>query len=461
MRASSLGSGALYGLAATALEKAVALGIALYLPRHLELPDYGRYAFVVAYLGFFQALPDGSVETALVARLAASDAARAGLAGRGAIVRLGCSLAGAALGLGVLAVAGGERGLLVPGAVWAVGLLATAASPYRVLLRADLRLRRYLALIAAQAAIALALLAVTLRAQGGLLPVLASVSVAALAALAIGRLLAGRVAWRLDLRLARGLLAGAWPLLGGWILLFGAQQILSLLLLRLHGPGAVGLLAGALKLVEAVGLLPQALMVSALPALAASGSRPAAVRAGRDVLRVLAILLAPVVSLYVAWPAEVLAVVLGPSFTVAAPLLRILGAAALLGASGTVCTNLLVAVGEQRALLRGATIGGLAMLGLGLTLVPAGGAIGVAVAIVGGLLAGQLVLAVLPSTRAAVRGALGGAAWPLALGAAAALVVRSLSPGPGVGMVLLGAGYLLALALAGTITRADLARWRR
>jgi hypothetical protein len=43
-----LGTDAGYAILAVALERAVALGIALYLPRHLDLADYGRYAFLVS-----------------------------------------------------------------------------------------------------------------------------------------------------------------------------------------------------------------------------------------------------------------------------------------------------------------------------------------------------------------------------------------------------------------------------
>src|SRR5437899_12321121 len=67
---SGLGGPAVHGILALGLEKMVALGIALYLPRHLGLADYGRYVFLVSYLGFFQALPDAALEVVLVPRLA-------------------------------------------------------------------------------------------------------------------------------------------------------------------------------------------------------------------------------------------------------------------------------------------------------------------------------------------------------------------------------------------------------
>src|SRR6187399_2115320 len=58
----ALAGGAALGLLAVALEKITALGIALYLPRHLGLEDYGRYALLMSYLGLFQGLADASLE---------------------------------------------------------------------------------------------------------------------------------------------------------------------------------------------------------------------------------------------------------------------------------------------------------------------------------------------------------------------------------------------------------------
>src|SRR5262245_31997889 len=132
---SGLGGGALFGLAAVGFEKVVALGIALYLPRHLSLPDYGRYALLLSYLGFFQVLPDTSLEAVLVARLARTPGDPRPTAGRGAATRLAVSLLGGSLGVGVLALVTGDLALVGAGIVGAAGLAVAAGNPYRVLLR--------------------------------------------------------------------------------------------------------------------------------------------------------------------------------------------------------------------------------------------------------------------------------------------------------------------------------------
>src|SRR5262252_5152183 len=169
---SGLGRRALYAVLATGLEKAVALGIALYLARrHLGLADYGRYTFVLGYLNFFQVLPDVSLEAVVVTRLAAIGRDAADLPGRAALVRFLTSLAGAVAGLSLLPVLAGTHALFWPAMVWSIGLLASAINPYRALLRARLQMGRYLCLLGVQGMIALVLLAVVVRGGGGLAPV--------------------------------------------------------------------------------------------------------------------------------------------------------------------------------------------------------------------------------------------------------------------------------------------------
>ena len=456
-----LGRHAAYGVVAVALEKAVNLGVALYLPRHLGLADYGRYAFLVSYLGFFQVLPDMSLEVTLVTWLARAGADAKRLAGPSALVRLGVSVGGAAVGLALLAAIGRDAELVAAGAVSAATLAILAANPYRALLRAELRMRRYVGLIAGQSAIAVGLLAAVVQGGGGLVPVFAAVGGGAIGGLLLGRLLVGG-GMRLapDRSLARRLLADAWPLAATALALLGAQQIVQLLLLRLHGPGEVGLLGGAQRLVEAVGFLPQALMLSVLPVMSRDALTPhAATRTASDASRVLAIAVLPAAAALALWSETVLGAVLGPTLVAAAPVLRNLAPVALLGATGAVLTNLLVALGLQRILLAVNTVAGAAMVGLGAVLVPYHGAAGAAAAVLTVTLGGQIALLVLPATRRCVAPVLGAVLRPLALATLAAVGVLALGGSLATGAGLLLLVYPATLLVTGTVTRTDLARW--
>jgi O-antigen/teichoic acid export membrane protein len=460
---SGLGGSALYAVVATGLEKVVALGIALYLPRHLGLADYGHYAFLLAYLSLFQVMPDAGLEAVLVARLARAGGDVLALAGRGALVRLALSVAGAVVGLPLLVVVAGDATLVPAGLVTAGGLVASAATPYRALLRARLRMTRFLLLLGAEGAVAVALLALVVRAGGGLVPVLAAVGAAAVAGLAFGRLLVGPGArLRPDMRLARALVAEAWPLAGTTLSLVAAQQVLQILLLRLHGAGEVGLFGASQKLVEAVGLLPRALMLSVLPAMAlAAGTAGGATAAARDAARLLVVVLLPPTLALVLWAEPLLGRGFGPAFGAGAPVLAVLAPAALLGATGSVLTSLLVVLGLQRLLFRVTAGAAVAKVVVGVLLVPRYGAVGAAEALVVTMLGGQVALLALRPVRAHVAPVLAGVVWPVALGALAGAAVASLGRPllGGIGVLVLA--YPVALLATGTVTRADLARWRR
>jgi O-antigen/teichoic acid export membrane protein len=457
---SGLGRDAAAAIAGVGLEKLVALGIALYLPRALGLTGYGQYALVVSYLGFFQVLPDAALEAVLVTRLARAAGDARAVAGRGAAVRLLVSLAGAALGIAVLAAVTRDAALIRAAAIAATGLAAVAATPYRPLLRARLRLDRYLVLVGGQSALALGLLALAIRAGGGLDAVLAAVATAAGGGLVLGRLLVGRGARLVpDPALGRRLVTDAWPLAGTTLSLIGAQHVvLQLILLRLHGAAAVGLLAGAQKLVEAIGLAHQALMLSVLPALSAAAAAPAeAVERAREAARVLLILIVPAALALALWAEPVLLTVFGPALAGAATTVRVLAPAAVLGATGAVLTNLLLALGQQRILLRVTVGSALLMIGLGVVLVPSAGAPGAAAAAVGSMLAGQLALCALAPTRRRALPVVASALRPLGLGGAIAVAASWTSPLAG--FALLAIGYPIALVATGTVTRADLSRW--
>ena len=455
-----LARGAVLGGVATGLDRVAALGIALWLPRHLGLDDYGRYTLVITLLAFCQTLSDASLESVLVARIARDREVGPWLAGAAVPVRAITSLAFGLAGLVAIGLASGDRGLAVDAMPWALGLWLAAANPYRALLRGELRLGRYLGTVAAQTAATVAALVIVLRAGRGLAGVLTTGAVGAAAGLITGRLLAGGGARpRLDRTVAWTLVQAAAPLAGTTLVLVGAQQIVQILLLRTHGPDALGLFGGAGRLVDAANLLPQAVVVALLPALARSAGSTAAMLTASEATRGLALLLAPVAATLVVWAAPVLTTLLGPSFATAAPVLRVLAVVTLLAGTGQVLTALLVAEGRERILLGTTSASAILTVVLGAALVPAFGAVGAAAAAAVGMLGGQLGLVVLAGTRPAALGVLRAMARPLVLGAGAAALALALGWGVPIGPLLLVAVYGTAVAVTRTATWRDVVRW--
>jgi O-antigen/teichoic acid export membrane protein len=460
--ARGIGRGAALGVVATGLDRVAALAIAIWLPRHLGLQDYGRYTLVLTLLAFFQTLPDVSLESVLVARIAREGHTGPSLAGATATVRATASLVFGLAGIAAIWLASGDGGLAGAAMPWALGLWLTAANPYRALFRGQLRLGRYLGIVAAQTAAAVAALVVVVQAGGGLAGVLTTGAVGGAAALATGRLLAAaRARLRIDHDVARTLVRAAIPLAATTLVLVGAQQVVQVLLLRVHGPAAVGLLGGAGRLLDAVNLLPQAVVVGLLPALAQSAGDSAPTRTAHEAARVLALILAPVAAALAIWPSPAVTTLLGASFAAAAPVLRVLAAAALLTASGQVLTALLVAEARQRLLLTATIVSAVVTIVLGVLLVPPLGARGAAAAAAVGMLGGQVTLVMLPETRQAALGVLRAMVRPLTLAAGAAGLAVALGWSVPIGPLLLVVVYGVALVVTRTATWQDVVHWAR
>jgi O-antigen/teichoic acid export membrane protein len=197
-----------------------------------------------------------------------------------------------------------------------------------------------------------------------------------------------------------------------------------------------------------------------LPALSLAAADPAsAARTAREAARVLVIVVLPAVVFFGLWADFVLGSVFGTSFVDATPVLRLLAPAALLGATGVVLTNLLVALGLQRVLLRVTAGAALVLIALGAALVPEFGAVGVAAAVTVSMLCGQVVLLGLPDTRASSLTVLAGVVRPLALGGLVAAVLSATDASLPLGLAVLALGYPVLLYVTGTVTRADLVRW--
>lgn len=431
------------GIIAAAIEKAVALGVALYLPRHhLGLEDYGRYTFVLAHLGLFQALPDQALETALVARLAGNPQDARRLAGDGAVLRGLMSLLTGLLGLLVLRWVSDDPVVFRTGIGWCGALVATAANPFRALLRAQLAMGRYLALIAGQVSVALLCFAWVVQHDGTVPQIVVAIGTGNAFGLMLGRALAGGGVypgrWTV---VARQLIAVAAPLAVTGLVLLGAQQVVQIWLLRAHGVAAAGLVGGAQKLLDAVNVLAQAVMVTLLPALAlaASESREAAIRIARRVLTQLLLILAPIAVMLMWWPEPALQALFGDRLLPAADIVRVSSVAIISFASGVVLMNLFVPLGQQRVLLLTTIVSAIVTIACGWAFVDAYAGVAVAGASLLGVVAGQMALLLYPTTRAATASVLRGAVGPLALAGLAALPIVGFGGGP------LGYGLLYGL----------------
>lgn len=420
------GRSTLFALAATALDKGGAMVMLLLIARLLGAEDFGRYAALMAWLALFQVAAEFGQEPVLVRLLAQERPAEAAALVQGALA-MRIALAAA---VGLLLVSMG--GLVLPAigraplVLAAGGLVAGSGLALRALFRTAHRIEwmcvTAIANLGAFAGVLIAARALGLGVAGAVGAWAAGQLAASLAA---GRLAAALVAprprWcgRATALLARS----GWALALNGFLLTVTLRVGQLIVLRSEGPAAVGYLAAGSRLAEAFALIPESLMLVLLPVLSATDrdARETQRMISAQAVRYLALLaLAAIIAVSITAP-TLLRVLFGPAYVAGTPALRILAWLALLAASGSVFTNLLIARRFERLLLALNASGSALTLGLSLLLVPRMGFVGAAAATLLASVAAQAILLVVPATRHEVAACLRPLLWPVLLAVALTL----------------------------------------
>jgi len=224
-----------------------------------------------------------------------------------------------------------------------------------------------------------------------------------LAATALARrLVAVRPRWRRDV--AATLARSGWALALNALLLMVTFRVGQLVVVNLLGAEQAGYLAAGSRLAEAFTLLPEPLMLVLLPAFAAYdvAARGAQRALGVRVVRWLGLVALTVIVAASTGAPALVALLFGARYLPAVPVLRVSIWLALLAATGSVLTNLLVARGHERLLLAANAVSSAVTIALSLVVVPRLGFVGAAAVSLGASLLAQLLLALFPPTRADV-----------------------------------------------------------
>ncbi len=451
-----LARGGAFGLATMLVEKATALLLLVLLARALGPDDFGVYAFVIAYLTLFQVLAYSGLEPTLLRRLAEEPEDRAPWLGNAILLRLGLALVSGALAVGVapLAVPGAD-GLRGPVAISAAGLLLVGQPGFRALLRAEGRLDAVFGVAAATQGMLFAFVGLAIVVGAGLEWVLVSISAAHLLGFALGGWIAGR-----DVRPQWGmdrwgpLLREAWPVGANVFAALLGLRVAPILLMTFGGPAAVGLLGASTRLAEALNLFAEGLMLAVFPLLAAWATTrgDSFLELSRASAKILAFTLLTVALVLHFQAGEILALLLGPEFRSAGPVLGLLGWFAVLSGLGTLYTNQLVALGRARVLFGLNAISGLFQVVLQFFLVPRFGVEGAATGMLVGAAFNHAILCFLPATAPWIRPCLV-AALPMALAAAVSALLTAVVGVPegwaGAAGVVIFFGLVLGTGLLG------------
>lgn len=394
-----------FALAATALDKGGGVLVLLLVARLLGTVDFGRFAALMSLLAFVQIAAELGQEPVLVRKLAQ----HRGAAGLDALVQGALAMRLAlALVAGAVLVAGAPFVLpsltRVPLALAACGVVCSFGIALRAVFRATQRLEALCVTASVRILTFATVLVVGTRFGLGFAAAVGGWALGQLAAsVTAAVLLRSRVRVRLrwQKEIAADLARSGWALALNAFLLTVTLRVGHLIVLRIEGPSAVGYLAAGSQLAEAFALLPEAVMLALLPILASYevDAPEAQRRLSTLAVRWFVLLALPVIIVVSILAPTLLGALYGPAFAAGAPALRILAWLALLAASGTVFTNLMIARGLERLLLTMNAVGSVLTLGLSLLAVPRFGFAGAAVATLVASTISQALLLGMPTMR--------------------------------------------------------------
>ena len=190
-------------------------------------------------------------------------------------------------------------------------------------------------------------------------------------------------AWTASTARARALLADAWPLALSGLVVILFMRIDQVMLGQLAGEAEVGVFAAAVRIVEAVYVVPMAIMTSVFPALVSATAGPrdqeAHFQALYSFMFALSILMFALVFLLADW---IVSLLFGPTYAPAAGVIRIMSFSIFLVTFGLVNGRWLLTYNLQRFGLAWATGGVVINVLLNLYLIPRYQAAGAAAATV-------------------------------------------------------------------------------
>jgi O-antigen/teichoic acid export membrane protein len=407
-RTADVARGAWYGGWSQAVDKLLPVAVLLYLARTLSPDDFGVYTFVLAYLAFFQALSDYGIDTVLVRSMSQDPKRAVPILRAGLGLKLLLALLSVPVAVLLAGPASGGRVSVGLTLIASLSLPTALGGAYRAFFRSQLEIRSVFRIAAGRAALYAVAIVAAVASGAGVAALFGAVAVANfLTFVGVAFLLRRRVAPGLefDRQIWGRLLSGALPLVANALAMTVSLRIGQILLMSLDGPVAVGMLGAASRVTEAFTLIPEALMVTVYPLMAGLHvSSPD--RLGRTAsrsARYLVVIVGIPVTLCVVVGPEIMAFLFGSAFEPAGNLLRVLAFTALLGASGTVILNVLVAIHHEKTLFATSFVFAALNVVLSWVLISGYGGMGAAVAMLVTSAASQIVLALLPGVGVYVR----------------------------------------------------------
>jgi O-antigen/teichoic acid export membrane protein len=406
------------------------LGIAI--ARALGATAFGQYGAVWALIMILSVVGHMGTDS-IVVRETASDPSRArDLISSAMTMRLGSALIAYVLTLTVAALMKPDRAFLGYVAIAGLTLFASWYSLFATYFEATLRIGTQTLITTGSAYLTLGLTLLVIFLKQGLSAILWMAVLANFVMLTVAYLLLSRhvrPTFGRDLAVMKSVIMASLPLAGNLFLLMFEGKLPRLILLKVNGASIVGDYVAASQITESLGILPQAFMLSVFPLMSFyRANQPARFEdIYRKSLRYMSAIILPLALLVSFYSRDILRLLYGETFVLAAPALAILAWFMFFVFISSVNFNAIIAENRQKTFFGVSLFMLVPTILLYFLLIPRYGLVGAAIAPLVQQVVFYATLLALPSMRKYGIASVGASFRPLVATACAAIFLYGLN----------------------------------
>lgn len=377
----------------------------IYAARYLGVDSFGTFLFILTYVNFFAIIIELGANNQILVREISQDPASAGkVIGNAIIMKL---LIGALVILPCCAVIGflgyplHLRTLVY---IASLSFLLSAEGAYISVFRSRLEMVYPTATDILTALLKLGFFLYLIYVKAPLFFFVAGVILVRLPGFFLNMTLSGRLIkpeFKIDFATWKRLIAESWPLVLTAVSVMIFTRIDQLMLFKIKGAEAVGYYSAAVKLVEVLGLLPGAFMLSVFPLMSEyfKKSGHSFEKSYRLAFKYVTLIIIPIAVGTTLLSGQIIELCYGKAFTPSSAALAILIWSEIWVFVGMVNSGILVAANQQKTYLVLTSISAVINIVLNLLLIPLYSFIGAAIAAVISYAIGQALYYFYPKTR--------------------------------------------------------------
>lgn len=373
-------------IAGDIFNKIISMFLIIYMARYLGAIGYGKYSFVFAFISFFGIITDLGINT-IITRDIAKDKSHTGkLIGNASSMKLILSVISMVLAIILIRVMNYPEDTKNYVDVLALTLAFGAfGGLYSSIFQSNLKMEYGVIAGLVDRILSAALIIGIIFSKGTLLQIIVAITLSKLVSLFISYFYSRKLIIQkleFDFPVWKYLLKESWPLAFSSVFIVIYTRIDQIMLTEMIGYEAVGYYSAAVNLIESLGMIPVAFMISIFPFLAESFGKEEHLKIYEISFKYMNILIIPIAFGTTLLAEPIILLFYGYNFLPSVPAIQVLIWSEIFIFNALVYTYVLVSTGAQKIILAFEAISVLINIFLNLLLIPVYGIVGAGIATV-------------------------------------------------------------------------------